>query len=161
MSYLQEHSLLKYVDLESACDAVVQKYHSFADHTKANSERMKEISELQKHIGVYHKTREIYAQYRRLPPKKQEAFYAQHASAIISCEAAKRYFDSLGLKKLPSIQSLKQEYAALLAENKKLYPDQKKARAELIELLTIRHNTSRILGLAEEEKKREQRQEER
>ena len=79
---------------------------------------MKEISKLQKHIGTYGKTREIYAQYRKLPPKKQAVFYAEHASAIISCEAAKRYFDGLGLKKLPSVQSLKQEYAALLADRK-------------------------------------------
>ena len=161
LNYLQGHGLLKYADLEAACDAAVQKYHDISDRTKANSERMKEISELQKHIGTYGKTREIYAQYRKLPPKKQAEFYAQHASAIISCEAAKRYFDSLGLKKLPSIQSLKQEYAALLAENKKLYPDQKKAKTEMMELLTAKHNTSRILGLTEEEKKRKLRQEER
>ena len=161
MNYLTEHGLLAYPDLEAACDAAVQKYHSLSDRTKANSTRMQEISELQRHIGAYHKTCEIYAQYRRLPPKKQENFYAERTSAIISCEAAKRFFDSLGLKKLPTIQSLKQEYAALLAENKKLYPDQKKAKAEMMELLTVKHNTSRILGLAEEEKKREQRQEER
>ncbi len=161
MNFLREHDLMAYGDLESACDAAAQKYHDFADRTKANSTRMDEITQLQKHIGVYSKTREIYAQYRRLPPKKQGEFYAEHASAIISCEAAKQYFDSLGLKKLPSIQSLKQEYAALLAENKKLYPDQKKAKAEMMELLTARHNAERILGLTEEEKQREQRQEER
>ena len=152
---------MAYADLEAACDAATKKYHDLADQTKANSTRMTEISELQKHIGAYHKTREIYAQYRRLPPKKQEEFYAEHTSAIISCGAAKRYFDSLGLKKLPSIQSLKQEYAALLAENKKLYPNQKKEKAEMMELLTAKHNTERILGLSEEEKRREQRQEER
>mgnify|MGYP001129073343 CR=1 FL=1 len=161
LNFLQEHGLLDYADLESACNAAAQKYHDLADRTKANSTRMAEISELQKHIGVYSKTREAYAQYRRLPPKKQEEFYAEHASAIISCEAAKRFFDSLGLKKLPSIQSLKQEYATLLAENKKLYPEQKKAKAEMMDLLTARHNTSRILGLTEEEKRREQHQEER
>ena len=161
LNFLQEHGLMVYADLESACDAAAQKYHDLADCTKANSARVAEISELQKHIGAYGKTRETYAQYRRLPPKKQEKFYAEHAGAIISCEAAKRYFDGLGLKKLPSIQSLKQEYAALLAENKKLYPDQKKAKAEMMELLTARHNTSRILGLTKEEKRREQCQEER
>lgn len=161
LNFLQECGLLKYADLESACDAAVQKYHGFADHAKANCERRKEIPEPQKHIGTYGKTREIYAQYRRLPPKKQGEFYTQYASTIISCEAAKRYFDGLGLKKLPSVQSLKQEYAALLAEDKKLYPGQKKAKAEMMELLTVKHNTSRILGVAEEERKREQRQEER
>lgn len=161
LNFLQEHGLMAYADLESACDAAAKKYHDLADRTKANSARMAEISELQKHIGAYSKTREIYAQYRKLLPKKQEEFYAEHASAIISCEAAKRFFESLGLKKLPSVQSLKQEYAALLAENKKLYPDQKKAKAEMMELLTARYNTGRILGLTEEEKRREQRQEER
>ena len=93
LNYLTGHGLLAYADLEAACDAAVQKYHDLSDHTKANSERMKEISELQKHIGTYSKTREIYTQYRRLPPKKQEEFYAEHISAIVSCEAAKRYFD--------------------------------------------------------------------
>ena len=62
---------------------------------------------------------------------------------------------------MPTIQSLKQEYATLEAENKKLYPDQKKARAEMMELLTAKHNTERILGITEDEKRREQRQEER
>ena len=53
-----------------------------------------------------------------------------------ACQAAKRYFDSLGLKKLPSIQSLKQEYAMLKVENKKRYPEYKRAREKMIELLT-------------------------
>ena len=74
---------------------------------------------------------------------------------------AKRYFDSLGLKKLPSIQSLKQEYATLLAENKKLYPKQKKAKAEMMELLTAKHNVMRILGLTEQNTQHNQHQEER
>ena len=161
MNFLQEHGLLAYGDLEVACDTAVQKYHGLSNRTKTNSIRMREIAELQRHIGTYGKTHEVYAQYRKLPPKKQEDFYAEHASTIISCEAAKRFFDGLGLKKLPTIQSLKQEYAMLEAENKKLYPDQKKARAEMMELLTAKYNTSRILGLNNEEKQREQRQEER
>lgn len=84
---------------------------------------MKEISELQKHIDAYGKTREIYAQYRKLPPKKAARFYQEHTCETLSCQAAKRYFDSLEMKKLLSIQSLKQEYAALLAKNKKSYPE--------------------------------------
>lgn len=98
---------------------------------------------------------------RNCRPKKQEQFYAEHTSEIIFCEAAKRYFDSLGLKKLPTIHSLKQEYATLLAENKKLYPEQKKAKAEMMELLTAKYNVERILGLTEQSAKRDQRQEER
>ena len=65
---------MAYADLESACDAAAEKYHDLADRTKANSARIAEISELQKHIGAYSKTREIYAQYRRLPPKSKKHF---------------------------------------------------------------------------------------
>lgn len=159
--YLQENRLTDFEELAQACDAAIAKYHDFADRTRANSERMRGISELQKHIGAYVKTREIYAQYRKLPPKKQARFYDEHTSDIIICQAAKRHFDSLGLKKLPSIQSLKQEYAMLLTENRKLYPEQKKAKAVMMELLTARNNVERILGVTAKEKEHDLQQEER
>ena len=159
--YLQEHGLMDYAELEKTCDMSVQKYNNLSSQTKAANERMKKISELQKHIGAYGKVREVYVQYKKLPPKKQQQFYADHTSEIISCEAAKRYFDSLGLKKLPSIQSLKQEYATLSAENKKLYPELKKAKAEMMELLTAKHNVMRVLGLTERDAQHNRHQEER
>ena len=59
------------------------------------------------------------------------------------------------------MQSLKQEYATLLAENKKLYPKQKKAKAEMMELLTAKHNVMRILGLPERGTQQNRHQEER
>ena len=152
---------MDYAELEKTCDMAVQKYNDLSGQTKAANERMRKISELQERIGTYGKTREVYAQYKKLPPKKQQQFYAEHTSEIISCEAAKRYFDSLGLKKLPSIQSLKQEYAKLLAENKKLYPEQKKAKTEMMELLTAKHNVMRILGLTDRNTQHNRHQEER
>lgn len=56
MNFLQEHGLLIYPDLEAACNAAVQKYHGFANCTKVNDIKMKEISKLQEHIGTYTKT---------------------------------------------------------------------------------------------------------
>ena len=153
--YLQENNLLDYAVLQDACTDASEKYNAMAAKTKANSERMKEIFELEKHIGVYRKNRDIYAEYRRLPIKKQMAFYEQHRSQIVLCEAAKKFFDELGLQKLPGIQMLKQEYAELQAENKKLYPEQKRQRAKMLELLTARSNVERILGLQDIEQQRE------
>ena len=157
--YLQENGLTDLGELEKVCDAAVQRFNSLADQTKTVSARMKYISELQRHIGTYSKTREIYAQYRKLTGRKRDKFYEQHTSEITSCQAAKRYFDSLGLKKLPSMQSLKQEYAMLQAENKKRYPEYKQAREKMIELLTAKNNVERILGVTEKEKNRNRRQE--
>jgi len=157
--YLQENGLTDLGELEKACDAAVQKFNDLADQSKAASARMKDISELQKQIGTYGKTREIYAQYRKLTGRKRENFYEQHSSEITACQAAKRYFDSLGLKKLPSMQSLKQEYAMLQAENKQRYPEYKQAKAKMIELLTAKNNVERILGVTGKEKNRDRQQE--
>ena len=156
--YLQEKGLTDLGELEKVCDAAVQKFNDLSDQSKAASARMKDISELQKHIGAYGKTREIYAQYRKLTGRKREKFYEQHSSEITVCQAAKRYFDSLGLKKLPSMQSLKQEYAMLKTENRKRYPEYKQAKAKMIELLTAKNNVERILGVTEKEKNRDRQQ---
>lgn len=64
------------------------------------------------------------------------------------------------MKKLPSIQSLKQEYAALLAENKRTYPELKQARAKMIELMTAKNNAERILGMSEQDKNLDRQREE-
>ena len=157
--YLQENGLTDFGELEKACDAAVQRFNDLSDQTKAASARMKDISELQRQIGTYGKTREIYAQYRKLTGRKQAKFYEQHTSEITACQAAKRYFDSLGLKKLPSMQSLKQEYATLYAENRKRYPEYKQAKAKMIELLTAKNNVERILGVTEKEKNHDRQQE--
>ncbi|MCD8341334.1 MAG: hypothetical protein LUC87_04150 [Clostridiales bacterium] len=85
-------------------------------------------------------------------------FYEAHRSDIMLHEAAKRYFDSLGLEKLPSIKALKQEYAALAAENKKLYPDQKAARRKMIDLLTAKSNVERFLEIKIEQPDRTKQQ---
>ncbi|MDE6931748.1 MAG: relaxase/mobilization nuclease domain-containing protein [Oscillospiraceae bacterium] len=156
--YLQENGLTDLGKLEKACEAAVQKFNDLAVQSKTASARMKDISELQKHIGTYSKTREIYAQYRKLSGRKREKFYEQHSGEITACQAAKRYFDSLGLKKLPSMQSLKQEYAVLQTEDKKRYPEYKQAREKMIELLTAKNNVERILGVTEKEKNRSHQQ---
>lgn len=134
--FLQGNNMLDYEVLLQVCADASEKYNATVAKTKANSERMKEISELQKHIGAYRKNRDIYAEYRKLAPKKQAAFYEQHRSQIVLCEAAKKFFDELGLQKLPGIQ--------------------------MLELLTARSNVERILGLQNVERQRErQRQQER
>jgi len=144
--YLQENGLTDFSELEKTCNAAAQKFNDLGDQMKAADKRMKDISELQRHIGTYSKTREVYAQYRKLTGRKQAKFYEQHSNEIDGCQAAKRYFNSLGLKKLPSMQSLKQEYATLQAENKKRYPEYKQAREKMMDLLTAKNNKEQPEG---------------
>jgi hypothetical protein len=127
--YLQENNLTDLGELVKACDAAAQKFNDLGNQMKAAEQRMKDISELQRHIGTYSKTREVYAQYRKLTGRKREKFYEQHSSEITACQAAKRY------------------------------PEYKQAHEKMIELLTAKNNVERILGATEEEKNRHRQQE--
>ena len=97
---------------------------------------------MQKEIGAYSKTREVYRQYRDSGWNKK--FYTAHESEIIIHKAAKKHFDSLGLTKLPSMQSLKQEYATLDAEKRKLYRGYRAEREEMNSLLRAKSNVDRL-----------------
>jgi len=154
--YLKEIGLDNYDLLTKTVDDTVKQYNSLCDRTKANSARMKEIAELQQNIGSYSKTKDIYRQYRESNWSKK--FYEAHEGDIIIHKAAKKYFDSLNYgknKKLPTINMLKQEYAMLLAENKKLYPEQKQAREKMIDLLMAKQNTDMVLGIKPVAQKRD------
>ncbi len=105
--------------------------------------RLKEIASLQKHIGNYGKTRDIYAAYRQAGYSKR--FLAEHEKAIAMHKEAKRAFDALGLKKLPTIKALQQEYAALLSEKKKLYVEYHSAKQTMKDALTAKHNIDLLL----------------
>ena len=101
------------------------------------------ISELQKHISNYGRTREIYKAYRAAGYSKK--FKAEHSDAIRAHQDAKEYFDGLGLEKLPSISALKQEYAALLAERKKLYSGYRDTKEKMKQYVTAKSNVQSIL----------------
>jgi len=99
---------------------------------------------LQKQIANYHKTHEVYKQYRAAGYSAK--FLAAHDTEITIHQAAKKYFDSLNLKKLPTIAALKQEYAALLAEKKKLYSGYRAAKENMRQLSYAKQNVDMVLS---------------
>ena len=111
--YLQEKGLTDFGELEKACDAASQKFSDLSDQIKAAEQRMKDISELQRHIGTYSKTREVYAQYRKLTGRKQAKFYEQHSREIEDCKEAKRYFWTTGLLSLVCLMIITHLYTFL------------------------------------------------
>ena len=68
---------------------------------------------------------------------------------------AKKAFDALGLKKLPTVKSLSAEYEQQLAEKRKLYAEYQKVHAEMQEMLTVRANMEQILAQDETNKEQE------
>ncbi len=161
LNYLTEHGLLDYADLAAKADEATGRYHELSARIKAAEQRMAEIAVLKTHIINYAKTREVYVAYRKAGYSKK--FKAEHESDILLHQAAKKFFDESGLKKLPTVRSLQAEYAALLAEKKAAYADFRKAREDMKELLTVRANVQKLMGYEaqEQEKEADRREEER
>lgn len=114
---------------------------------------MAEIAVLKTHIINYSKTRDVYVAYRKAGYSKN--FLAEHEADILLHKAAKKAFDELGLKKIPTVKSLQAEYAKLLEEKKKAYGEYRQARDEMRELLAVKANVDRLLGTWEQEAEKE------
>ncbi len=146
--FLKENGIDSYDDLVKKSSAASGEFASLTKKIKEADGRLAEITELQKHIGTYGKTRDVYAQYRK--SKWSEKFYEEHRAEITLHRAAKKYYDEAGYgkdKKLPMISSLKQEYAQLPVEKKKAYSGYRTAKSNMIELLTAKSNADKILGI--------------
>ena len=74
-------------------------------------------------------------------------FYEKNRANITLHETARKHFDSLGVKKLPKISELKQEYATLQSQKKKLYADYYELKEKSRELLIAKHNAQKILDM--------------
>lgn len=143
--YLQENGLDDYEILSAKAEDAAQRFDALSDRIKAGEKRLSEIASLQKHIGTYRKTRDIYVQYRQSGYSKK--FLAAHESDILLHKAVKQEFDKLGLEKLPSMDALKTEYAMLSSQKNKLYAEYKQARQEMVDLQMAKHNIDRILNV--------------
>lgn len=153
LNYLTEHGLLEYGRLSEKTAAATARYNELSTQIKTAEKRLAEIAVLKTHIINYSKTREVYIAYRKAgySPK----FKTEHEADILLHQAAKKAFDELGVKKLPTVRSLQTEYAALLSEKKAAYGDYRKARDEMKELLTVKANVDRLMGYEDQEKEQE------
>ncbi|EEA83483.1 hypothetical protein CLONEX_00631 [[Clostridium] nexile DSM 1787] len=57
-------------------------------------------------------------------------------------------FDELGIKKLPSVKSLREEYTDLLEQKRKAYSAYKQAKNDMKELHNVRANVEYLLEIS-------------
>ena len=79
----------------------------------------------------------------------------EHEADIIIHKAAKKAFEEMGVKKLPTVKSLQVEFADLLTVKKEAYAELRKVRDELRELTVHKANYEELRNLAEREKRKE------
>ncbi len=142
--FLQEHKIGSIKEMQERVDAATTRYHELGDSIKAAETRMAEIAVLRTHIVNYARTRPVYDAYRKAGYSK--SFLDTHREEITLHKAAKTAFDEAGLKKLPKAKDLSIEYAELLKKKKEAYPDYRKARNEMQELVRARKNVEQFFA---------------
>ncbi|HCR44328.1 MAG TPA: hypothetical protein DIV41_07070, partial [Ruminococcaceae bacterium] len=153
LNFFTEHGLTSMEELDSKVSAASADFNLISDRLKLSEARMREIKELKTHIVEYGKTREIYSAYRKA--KHPDEFYEQHRADIQIHLAAKRAFDELGVKKLPSISQLNAEFSELSTQRKAQYEDYRKAKTDMLEWAATKKNMERILRTTDKEKHQE------
>jgi len=150
--YLQENGLDDYAVLKAKTVAATDQFHALSSRIKELETGLAASAELQKHIINYSKTRQVYIDYRKAGYSKK--FKVLHEADILLHQTAKKHFDSLGLLKLPTIKSLRADYAPMLAEKKKAYGEYRQAKDEMRELLTAKSNVDRLLNITDTQQER-------
>ncbi len=73
-------------------------------------------------------------------------FLEAHREEIKLHKAAKAAFDEADLKKLPKVKDLNVEYSELLSQKKAAYPEYRKAKEEMQELVRAQKNVERFFA---------------
>ena len=142
--FLQEQKIGSAEELRERAAAATERYHTMGNSIKAAEARLTEIAVLKTHIINYAKTRDVYAAYRKTGYSK--VFLETHREEITLHKAAKAAFDEAGLQKLPKVKELDAEFAELLTKKKAAYPDYRKARNEMQELVRAQKNVERFFA---------------
>lgn len=144
INFLKENGDMDFDELSRRAEAASEKCSALTEKLKATEARMSEVEELKKQVINYLRTLETFRAYKASGYSKR--YLAEHEQEILLHRAAKKAFNDLGLKKLPTVKALQAEYAALLADKRAAYPAYREARAEMKKLLTYRANAEAILG---------------
>ena len=142
--WLKEHGDMSYEDLQKRSDAATASFNALSAQIKELESQMTANGELQKQIVNYAKTRAVYVEYRKAGYSK--AFLEAHREKITLHKAAKAAFDEAGLQKLPKVKELDAEFAELLTKKKAAYPDYRKVRNEMQELVRAQKNVERFFA---------------
>ena len=113
--YMDEHGLSYEAMAERKAELSAKEKELSAKITEAQN-RIAEVNVLKNHIVNYSKTRNVYVAYRKSGYSKK--FLEEHEADIIIHKAAKRAFDEMGVKKLPTVKSLQVEFADPLTAKK-------------------------------------------
>ena len=154
--FLQEKDIRSYDALAEKASAHTARFNELSQSIKDAEKRLSEIAVLKTHIINYAKTRDVYVAYRKSGYSKK--FFEAHREEITLHKAAKEAFSGLPRKKIPKVKELNAEYAQMLAQKKAAYAEYRKAKKDMQDYVTAKHNIDTFLGAQENEQMHRQEQ---
>jgi hypothetical protein len=153
--FLQENDIHHFAQLEQMAAESSSRTDALLSDIKQKEARLKEIRELRTHIINYSKTRETYAAYRKAGYSRK--FFEAHREEITLHKAAKEAFDHLGLKKIPRVVELNEEFNLLVKEKNEQYAAYRKEHDRMRDLVNAKKNAEMVLDDRVENSERVQR----
>ena len=150
--YLTELGISSETQMRSRLEAATTRHDALRDDIRAMDDRMKAISDLQRHIFNYKKYRKIYGDYKASGFNKR--FAADHQQELALFRAARQAFDAAGITKLPKIDDLRAEFAELKDRKQAALAEYRQVRDELNDLRRAKGNVDSVIGGKENEQER-------
>lgn len=152
--FLQENKIESYQSLCEITDQAEEKYNAIRTEIKKREESLDTISALRNQIITYVKTKDVYAEYRKHGYSK--SYLENHRSEIELHKAARRYFDEMGLEKLPRVKTLNEDFQKILEEKRALYREYKSVKDKMKNFEIARKNVETILEIDRKKPKQKQ-----
>lgn len=149
MNLLNEKGLTDLSEFDSKFATVNATFDKVSSALKSTENRITDLTELQKQLRIYGRTKELYGKFQQ--SRNKDKFIRETPSAesdVMLHETAKRYLSAYQKEhgKVPKSAELKPLLAALQKEKSALYEQYKKAKAEQSELMKLHINLQKILG---------------
>lgn len=152
--FLQENDIHTYEDLKQKAEVAVKDFNRIQGAVKEKEQRLAEISELKSAVIDYHRTREIFSEYKA--SRYSEKYLEEHREEITLYRAAQAVFHKYRIDKFPKMKELSQEFDQVLSEKRELYSGYSTAKKRMQEFLKAQKNVETILEIKEEKMTRQQ-----
>lgn len=154
LQYLQENNLLAYEDLAARTETAAARMHSAGNKLQQTEKAMKRNADLKAAIVDYARTRPVFEEYKA--KKYSRKYLAEHEADIAVYRAAQAAMkELLDGEKLPKMDALKAEWQTLTAAKKSGYSEYRAAQKDMREVVAVKANIDRLLGIAGRDKNKE------
>ncbi len=153
----EQYGFASQEELDSAVATAQANMQKSYAALKAFEPKITEQKTLQDWILKYVKTKDVCKGINAIKKEKDRAAYRQkHEADFIIYESARRYFDSHGIKKLPTNAAIRAEIQRLIAEKNAAYNAYHEQKSRHKELSTIQHNLAELHGEPTPDKSKKQ-----